>query len=313
MGSTPTTGGAGGMADMPMGPNTVCPAAAGTPPMADLQATLIDSVVAGDNNYHLFEGPVWITDGLYFSDINPNPWTSTIRKYDPGANMATDFLVDAKSNGLAVDSSGVMFSATAGKKEISKYDLAGKSQQTVVAGPFNSPNDIAVASDGTIYFSDPQQGEITAGNLPQVVHVVKGGSDAIFSEEVTNPNGVMLSPEEDVLYVSGGGYTGYLKKVTLQDGLAAGIEDLATDLQVPDGMTKDCAGNIYVAVHEMQKVNVYSPAGMLLSSISIGNAVNGQAAKPTNLAFGGADGKTLFITAVYSLWQVQLEIAGYPY
>jgi gluconolactonase len=278
-----------------------------------LDAVLVASVEPPDTNYHLYEGALWLDGGLYFSDINPNPWNSTIRRYDPVADSAVDFLVGAASNGLAIDSQGVMFSASAGKKEISRYDLAGKTQQTEVPGPFNSPNDIAIAKDGTIYFSDPQQGEITAGNLPQVVHVVKGGADATLTEDVMSPNGLTLSPAEDILYVSGGGYTGFIKKVTLVDGLATGVSDLVTDLKVPDGMTKDCAGNIYVAVHEDQKVNVYNPAGMLLGSIKIGSAANGQAGKPTNLAFGGADGKTLFITATYSLWKVQLEIAGYPY
>jgi gluconolactonase len=316
MGTETPAGGAGGTGDpQPPEPSAsdVCPASPGTAPSSDLQAVLVESVELPDFDFHLFEGPVWIGDALYFSDIKPSPWNSTLRRYEPAADMATDFLVGAASNGLAVDASGVLYSATAGKKEISRYDLAGKTQETAVPGPFNSPNDIAIAKDGTIYFSDPQQGEIAAGNLPQLVHVVKSGQDAIFSEEITAPNGVTLSPAEDILYVAGGGYTGFIKKVTLVDGLAGTIEDLATELQVPDGMTKDCAGNVYVAVHELQQVRVYSPTGELLSTISIGSAANGQGAKPTNVAFGGADGKTLFITATYSLWEIPLDIVGYPY
>jgi gluconolactonase len=226
--------------------------------------------------------------------------------------LVSDFLVDAASNGLAVSSDGVLYSATAGKKEISRYTIDPPAQETAVPGPFNSPNDIAVANDGTVYFSDPQQGEITAGNLPQFVHVVKDGVDAIFSEAITSPNGVLLSPDEDVLYVTGGGYTGYLKRVTLIDGLAGDISDLVTDLQVPDGLTKDCAGNVYVAMHELQQVHVYDPSGSLVATIALSSAANGQAAKPTNVAFGGTDQRTLFITASYSLWEISLPIAGYP-
>jgi gluconolactonase len=127
-----------------------------------------------------------------------------------------------------------------------------------------------------------------------------------------DPNGVVLSPDEDILYVTGGGYTGYLKKVTLVDGLAGDIVDLATDLQVPDGVGKDCAGNIYVALHEMQQIGVFDPSGTEIATIALGAAANGQTANPTNLAFGGADRMTLFITAAYSLWEVPLSIAGYP-
>jgi gluconolactonase len=235
-----------------------------------------------------------------------------LRAFNPATRAVSDFLVDAASNGLAVSSDGVLHSATAGKKEISRYILEPAGQQTAVPGPFNSPNDIAIASDGTIYFSDPQQGEISAGNLPQLVHVVKGGVDAVFSEDITSPNGVILSPGEDVLYVSGGGYTGYLKRVTLAGGLAGDIVDLATDLQVPDGMGMDCAGNVYVAVHELQEVRVFDPSGGQIATISTGSASNGQAAKPTNVAFGGAERSTLFITAAYSLWELPLSIAGYP-
>jgi gluconolactonase len=77
-------------------------------------------------------------------------------------------------------------------------------------------------------------------------------------------------------------------------------------------MTKDCAGNVYVALHEVQQVGVFDPTGNQIATISIGAAANGQGAKPTNVAFGGADRSTLFITASYSLWELPLSIAGYP-
>jgi gluconolactonase len=296
----------------PSTPEGICPATPGTPPSGQLSATLVQEVDLPDYDYHLFEGPAWLGDTLYFSDIKPSPWNSTIRAFVPATRTVTDFLVNAASNGLAVSGDGVLYSATAGKQEISRYTIDPPGQQTAVAGPFNSPNDLTIASDGTIYFSDPQQGELPAGNLPQFLHVVKGGVDAIFSEDIMDPNGVVLSPDEDILYVTGGGYTGYLKKVTLVDGLAGDIVDLATDLQVPDGVGKDCAGNIYVALHEMQQIGVFDPSGTEIATIALGAAANGQTANPTNLAFGGADRMTLFITAAYSLWEVPLSIAGYP-
>ena len=286
-------------------PNSfVCSAAPGTPPTGNLSTTRIESVNPTDNNFHLYEGAAWVNDGLYFSDINPNPWDSTIRRYDPSSGMATDFLVGAGSNGLAVGPNGVLHSATAGKQEISSYDLSTGMQQRVIGGMLNSPNDLAIAADGTIYFSDPQQGEIMPhGNQPQVVHVVKNGVDAVFSDQIQSPNGVTLSPDDSVLYVAGGGF--FVKKVTLEDGLAGEIVDLITGLSTPDGMTKDCAGNLYIAEHNGKRILVVDPEGTEIASISVGES-------PTNVAFGGGDRKTLFVTAINSLWEVDLQIEGYP-
>lgn len=298
----------------PPAPVGACPANPGTAPSGETTATHVASVTQAENDYdfHLYEGPVWIDGALYFSDVKPSPWDSNIRRYVPGTDGTTDFLVAAGSNGLAVDANGVLHSATARKKEISKYDLGTKTPTTAVAGPFNSPNDIAIASDGTIYFSDQQQGELPAGGLPQVVHVVKDGQDAIFSEDIQPPNGVLLSPAEDILYVTVTG-NGVIKKATIMaDGTAGEVTDFATSLQTPDGMTKDCLGNIYVAEHNAQQVTVFTPGGEKIATIKTGTA-NNQNANPTNVAFGGADGKTLFITANYSLWQAEMPVAGYPY
>jgi sugar lactone lactonase YvrE len=293
-------------------PSGVCPPNPGSAPTGTLNATALDITRSDPNAFILFEGPAWVDGALYFSEVNPNPWDSDIRKYVPGASDAEVFLENAGTNGLAVDASGVLFSATARKKEISRYDLSAKTQTTAVSGMFNSPNDIAIASDGTIYFSDQQQGELPAGGQPQVVHIVKDGQDAVFHPDIQPPNGVLLSPEEDVLYVTVTG-NGVIKKVTLNaDGTANVVSDFATGLQTPDGMTKDCLGNVYVAEHNAQQVTVFSPDGAEIAAIKTGMA-NNQSANPTNVAFGGADGKTLFITASYSVWQVELPVSGYPY
>jgi gluconolactonase len=235
-----------------------------------------------------------------------------LRKYVPGMGDATVAIADAGTNGLAVDAMGVLFSATAKKGEISKYDAAVQTATQAIGG-FNSPNDLTIAKDGTIYFSDPQQGEITpAGGHPQVVHVVKGGVDSVLNPDLQTPNGVTLSPANDILYVSVTGQ-GMVKKVTLKpDGTADAITDFVTQLQTPDGMTIDCLGNVYIAEHQQQQVSVYSPGAMKLATIKLGMAGN-QQANTTNAAFGGPDGKTLYITAAYSLWKAELPVAGYPY
>jgi gluconolactonase len=298
----------------------MCPAQPGTAPTGTLNATQVTVAPSVPNNgFSMFEGPVWLDGALYFSEISPSPWDSDIRKYVPGAADAELFLAQAGTNGLAVDSSGVLFSATPRKREISKYDLATKAVTTVAMGALNSPNDIAIAQDGRIYFSDPLQGELSAGRPspepPMALHMWKDGVDTVLVDPNTlqSPNGVTLSPADDVLYVTLSNGT-VIKEVKLMpDGTAGEIKDLVTDLTITDGMTKDCLGNIYVAEHgNNAQVSVYSPSGEKLAAIKTGMA-NNQQASPTNVAFGGADGKTLFITAIYSLWQIELPVAGYPY
>lgn len=298
----------------PPAPVGVCPANPGTAPSGTMNATHVASVTQAENDYdfHLYEGPVWIDGALYFSDVKPSPWDSNIRRYVPGTDGTTDFLVAAGSNGLAVDANGIMHSATARKKEISKYDLTAKTQTTAVSGMFNSPNDIAIANDGTIYFSDQQQGELPAGGKPQSVHSVRNGVDSVFAQDVNPANGVLVSPNDDIVYISITG-NGVVKAVpVMEDGSAGTPTDFATSLQTPDGLTKDCLGNIYIAEHDGKRVTAWTPEGTKIATFSLGQA-NNQDARPTNIAFGGADRKTLFITATYSLWQVELPVAGYPY
>ncbi len=297
------------------GPVGVCPAQPGTAPSGMTNATEITVTRSDPNAFILFEGPAWADGALYFSEVNPNPWDSDIRKYVPGVEDAEVFLEAAGTNGLAVDAMGVLYSATARKREISKYDLATKMATQVFKGSLNSPNDIAIADNGTIYFSDPIQDEILSAmpqdRLPTVVHILKDGADTVLSPDITPPNGVTLSPANDILYVTVT-QQGLIKKVTLkEDGTMDAATDFVTALQTPDGMTKDCLGNLYVAVHEAGEVQAYSPEGTKLATFKIGMA-NNQQAKPTNVAFGGADRKTLFITATYSIWAVDLDIAGYP-
>jgi gluconolactonase len=274
---------------------------------------LIAEIQPLDQEFHLFEGPLWLGDTLYFSDIAPNPWQSSLRTFVPATRAVTTLLAGSGSNGLALSADGTLHSATSGKGEISHYTLSPPGQETAVSGQFNSPNDIAIANDGTIYFSDPRSDEIPPGDQPEVVHVVQDGVTSVFSQELQAPNGVTLSPEQDVLYVSGGGEGGYLRKVTLMDGLAGPIEELKSGLEQPDGMVVDCAGNIYLAVHGGNRIDVMTSSGDALATINVQPTGEITDTRPTNVAFGGPERKTLYITAVYSVWEVPLDIVGYPY
>ena len=77
-------------------------------------------------------------------------------------------------------------------------------------------------------------------------------------------------------------------------------------LDIPDGMAVDCHGNIYVTEHPARRVRVFSPQGKELATIRTD-------ANVTNAAFGGADGKTLFLTGAGAVWQIRLDVTGSPY
>lgn len=105
--------------------------------------------------------------------------------------------------------------------------------------------------------------------------------------------------------VAGGGDDGVLRAYPLVDGVPGAGTDLA-DVSVPDGMTVDCLGNVYVTEHGLRRVQVFSPQGEALASIGVDADI-------TNAAFGGDDGRTLYLTSAGRLWALPMPVAGFPY
>ncbi|WP_229205973.1 SMP-30/gluconolactonase/LRE family protein [Duganella sp. Leaf126] len=289
----------------------------GTAPAGELTATRIPAANVTGPGQGLYEGPVWIGDALYFSHFTfAAGFPSRILKLDAAGKLATA-IADSGSNGLAVDASGNIVAATHKYKSVSRYTLDGK--RSNVAGTyngqvFNSPNDLAIAADGTLYFSDPdfQRTAAPGGqDKTRVYRVAPDGAVTVVEDGLANPNGVSLSPAGDVLYVNGmegkqGAQQGVLRAYPIVSGRPQQGRDLVKGLGTPDGMAVDCLGNLYVAEHSDQRLRVFTPAGKQIATIHVD-------ANVTNAAFGGADGKTLFITGAGALWQLRLGINGAPY
>jgi gluconolactonase len=277
------------------------------------------------DQFTVVEGPVWIGDSLYVSELiggNMIP-LARILKLAPDQTVSI-VTADSGSNGLAVDASGQLFAAVHKDGSISQVALPGGMETAIVhtygtAPRFNSPNDLAIRSDGTIYFSDPifqnnsnpQMAErlyrLTPGPT-RTVSIATNPSDMAY----LSPNGVTLSPDEHTLYVSGSG----LKKfAVMADGTLGVSSDFVTGGSpgsALDGMAMDCAGDLYVAGNNSSSVSVYSPAGALLGSVTTDGGVS------TNVAFGGADHKTLYITAMGTegqrgIYSLKLSVPGFPY
>jgi len=284
-------------------------ASCGAAPSGELKAERVAAVTPSRAEPGLYEGPVWVKDALYFSDFSfAKGFPSRVRKLAANGTVSTA-IEDSGSNGLAVDAGGNLVVASHKDKALARH--ARESRQ-VLAGQFkgnvfNSPNDIAIARDGTVYFTDPGWQKAAAPGGQPVTGIYRVGTDgAVTLVDGTrpNPNGIALSPAGDVLYVNAS--DGLLVAYPIVNGVPQPGSALVRGLEVPDGMTLDCHGNLYVTEHEAKRVRVFSPQGKQLATIRVD-------ANITNAAFGGKDGKTLYLTGAGALWQLPLAVSGMPY
>ena len=179
----------------------------------------------------------------------------------------------------------------------------------------NRPNDVVVKSDGSIYFTDPwtlrtppEQWDLTFTGVFRVSPDL--GTITLVVDDFIFPNGLMLSPDESILYVNDS-RRAHIRAFDLNPNgtLAKQSDRVVADLSgsasgVPDGMKVDAEGNIYCG--GSGGIHVLDPSGKKLGLIEH------NAASTTNLAFGGDDWKTLYFTTWYYLGSVQLNIPGSP-
>lgn len=324
-GGSPSGGTSGGTGGSPGGNRFACPAGSEslTPTLgaATIAPGTLPAMPSSWNS--IVEGPVWREGKLYFSqmrDYGPlNP--SRLMVYDgttfseliPIVVDSQDpqtILSHAGTNGLALGVDGKLYGASHLVGGIVSFDLSATppSSTTVIAqfenNRLNSPNDLAIRSDGVIYFSDPDW-QCMGGTCPQTKNRVYSFSNGTLKEIPTDhmkPNGVSLSPDEAWLYVAG---DGTMVRYPVA-GDSVGTPEPFGNVTGGDGMAIDCAGNIYVAANG--NVQVLSKEGTPLGTITVG----GQA---TNAAFGGSDAKILYITVMQpaGIYQVDVGVPGYPY
>lgn len=293
----------------------------GEPLPANPVVTKLFSV--GADNFFNFEGPVWVGDALYFSEIGggQNPPPSNINRFRPGGMLERGVIPNSGSNGLAVDADGNLIAATHDVGAISTFTVPGGARgqlgaQTFNDTRFNSPNDLVERADGNIYFTDPSfQAPGNPQGSTRVYRIPPQGAATVVDGTLSNPNGITLSPDGNTLYVtSASGFRRYELAADGTPGPAITI-NLADGLQTPDGMGMDCAGNVYTVEHFRRLIRVFDPQGNQIGSFG-GPAVFDR--DVTNVAFGGADRRTMFITTLTQgqqggLFQVQLNIPGFAY
>ena len=255
--------------------------------------------------FEFTEGTSWNAGGgfLLFTDIPRN----TIHKLVPPATITVFRMPSGNANGTAWDPMARLIAAEHGNRRVSRTNADG-SVVTVVDAfegkKLNSPNDAIVRSDGNIYFTDPDYGlagrprEVT---FKGVYRVAPGGAVTAFERMMNQPNGVALSPDEKILYVGDSGSPVTYKFTVAADGSVSGKTKFVDTGS--DGMAMDDAGNVYLTTGS--NVRVYKPDGTAWGNIAVPEG-------PSNCAFGGADRKTLYISARTSIYSVDLKIPGKP-
>ena len=260
------------------------------------------------------EGPAWIPakKTLVFSDI-PN---SKLMQWREGDGLS-EFRPSEQSNGNILDLQGRLISCQHAGRNLVRTESDGKI--TVLADKFdgkrfNSPNDVAVKSDGTLWFTDPPWGLTGAGDLPGhwvfKLDPATGKVEPVV-KDLAMPNGINFSPDESRIYIADtGGHTKHPDAAFHK--LPAGVHcyEVSKDGQLgkklfmikegSDGMTVDVKGNLYTT---HGGVNVYDADGKLLEKIAVPEG-------PANVCFGGDDMRTLFITARTSLYSVRMKNPG---
>ncbi len=297
--------------------------------------------VATGPGFKWTEGPIWIQSGYYllFAEIPSN----SIRKWVPGGGVSIFMQPsgykgsapftgpEPGSNGMTLDRRDRLTVAGHAQRDVWRLEqLDPKAPATILADTYqgkrlNSPNDLAYKSDGALYFTDPPYGlpkldQDPTKELPfNGVYRLPGALDhepgtppdrahlQLLIKNLTRPNGICFSPDEKYLYVNNSEPKKLWMRYTVKpDGTltdAKLLVDATSDKRIgaPDGMKVDQKGNIYSA--GPGGVWIISPAGKHLGTLDIPERVG-------NVAWGGADHKTLFVAASSSIYTIVLKIPG---
>lgn len=266
------------------------------------------------------EGPVWFADlnCLIWSDI-PN---ERMMRYSQDGDVSVFRVRSDFSNGNTRDNQGRLISCQHGARRVVRTEIDGTI--TVLADSYqgkrlNSPNDVVVKSDDTIWFTDPSYGIMSnyegfkAEPEQETRNVYrldpKSGSLGVVASDFGQPNGLAFSPDESKLYIADSwsshepGWPAHIRSFDVgADGtLSGGAELCVTNAGLPDGFRVDVDGNIWTSAGD--GVHCFSAQGELLGKILVPQTVS-------NVTFGGPRRNRLFITATKSLYAVYTATMG---
>ena len=264
------------------------------------------------------EGPVWSRrEGcLYFSDIP----SGRIHRWSPSDGLAVHRDPSYKANGQTLDAQGRLISCEHVGRRVVRQEIDGS--LTTLAkdyqgGRLNSPNDVVIASDGSIYFTDPDTGITHArSGVPApkeqpvngVYRISPAGETTRIAEDFEHPNGLAFSPDEKTLYINDTPRRHIRAFAVRADGSLTDGRVFAVlegeEVGAVDGMKVDSEGNVYCT--GPGGIHVYDATGTKLGRLRI------PPAGPSNMAWGDADWKTLYVTWREAVCKVRMKVPGVP-
>lgn len=259
--------------------------------------------LAGD--FSFTEGPACDQEGNVFFTDQPN---DRILKWSVDGKLSTHMLPCGRANGLCFDAKGNLWACADAKNELWCIDPSRK--PTVVLKDydgklFNGPNDLWIAPDGGLYFTDPyykrpywnrgpkEMGEFVYYLAPDHKKVVR------VIDDLKQPNGIIGTPDQKTLYVADIG-AGKTCRYAIQPDASLKEKKLFCE-KGSDGMTIDEKGNVYLTG---KGVMVFDPSGKQIEQIDVPENWT------ANVCFGGKDRKTLFITASKGLYALKMQVKG---
>lgn len=267
----------------------------------------VEKVATG---FQFTEGPVWFAEDnlLLFSDIP----ASKILQLTPDGRLAVFRQPTGNSNGLTRDRRGCLIACEHSNRRVTRTE--GDGSITVLAEKYgdmrlNSPNDVVVKSDGTIYFTDPPYGIAPEQQEQPVQGVYRLSPDqralTLVADDFTAPNGLAFSPDESRLYIDDSECR-HIRVFDVQPNGSLSNGRLFHDMNVekpgcPDGMKADIKGNVYCT----------GPGGIWVigqDGAHLGTIITPE--QPANCAWGDDDLQSLYITAETSLYKIRTNIPG---
>ena len=263
--------------------------------------------LAGDLQFT--EGPVWYgrePGVLVFSDIPANK----LLQWHPDRGLSVFRDPSHNANGNTVDRDGRLVTCEHGRRLVSITQPDGSVEtlvDTFEGHAFNSPNDVVVKSDGTVWFTDPDYGlagrpKEQPGNFVYRCDPATGDVTAVV-RDFDRPNGLCFSPDESRLYIADSGSPRHIRvfPVRADGSLEAGRVFVKIDQGGPDGIRCDEGGRVWSSSGD--GAQVFTADGNLVARVRLPQA-------GANLCFGGADGRTLFVTARAGLYAVATQVRG---
>jgi sugar lactone lactonase YvrE len=246
------------------------------------------------------EGPGCDADGnIYVVNFARQ---QTIGKVTPDGKAEVFVTLPGKStgNGIVFDREGMMYVADYVGHNVLKIDPKTRKITVFAHNPnMNQPNDLAIAGDGTLYASDPNWGKSTG----QLWRIDRDGKTHLVAEKMGTTNGIDVSPDGKTLYVNESVQRNVWAFTINADG---SLSDKRLLKRFPDhgfdGMRCDMDGNLYITRYGKGTVAVLSPRGEILREIDV------LGKRPSNLCFGGPDGKTVYVTEVEKQRLVQFRV-----